>query len=155
MARSAKRKILLYGFIIGVLALMFFQQGALHVLHHHAAKLPVLVDVFGRFPAAFVQRPVPPFDLPQLAHLGLWGGIWGILIALLVRVTRADNFDIPLGITFGALAITAVEATGLPAQIGLPRLNVADQQALLRAALLNGILGFGTVFLLRPFAVRG
>jgi hypothetical protein len=155
MSKSTGSKIWFIGFIVGALAMMAFHQAFLHVLHHHAHKLPMLTDAVGRFPMAFDLRPAPPFGLPLLAMQGLWGGVWGIIIAGLVRVTRAENFDLPLGLVFGALAITAVETTGLPGLIGLPILNSANEPALIRAAVLNGAFGFGVVFLLRPFAVRG
>ena len=155
MAKSTGSKIWIIGFIIGAFAMMAFHQGSLHVLHHHAAKLPALTDAVGRFHMAYDFRPVPPLGLPLLARLGLWGGIWGIIIAILVRVTRAENFDLPLGLVFGALAITAAETTAVAGLFGLPTLNSANEQALMRAAILNGAFGFGTVFFLRPFAVRG
>lgn len=135
--------------------MMAFHQGTLHVLHHHAAKLPILMDVFGRFPRAYDFTPLRPHGVPMLVIQGVWGGIWGIIIASLVRVTRLTASDLPLGLIFGALAITAVETTGLPGLVGLPLLATGNDQAILRAALLNGAFGFGTVFFLRPFAVRG
>lgn len=135
--------------------MMAFHQGSLHVLHHHAAKLPILVEVFGPFPLAFGFGPVPPYGIPLLAVQGFWGGAWGVLIAALIRLTLMGSLDLPLGLVFGAVAITAVETTTLPGFIGLPRLATGDEQALLRAALLNGAFGFGTAFLLRPFAMRG
>lgn len=155
MSKSTGSKIWFIGFIVGALAMMAFHQAFLHVLHHHAHKLPMLTDAVGRFPMAFDVRPVPPYGLPMLALQGLWGGVWGIIIAVLVRVTRAENFDLPLGLIFGGIAITAAETTALPGLIGLPVLNSANEPALIRAAILNASFGFGTVFFLRPFAVRG
>lgn len=155
MARTATGKIWLMGFIIGICAMMAFHQGFLHVLHHHAAKLPVLTETFGRFPLAFDFAPAAPHGLPMLALLALWGGIWGIIIATMVRLTRIGDFDLPLGLVFGAIAITAVQTTPLPSVIGLPRLDGGNEQALLRAVLLNAAFGFGVVFLMRPFALRG
>lgn len=155
MARSVQRKILLYGFVVGVLAFLFFHQGTLHVLHNYGALSDVITRNFGRFPMSFNRAPIPQFGLPVVALQVVWGGLWGIIIALLVRLTRADDFDIPLGLVFGAVAITLVEMTVLPTHLGLPQLSTTNQQAWLRAGLLNGAFGFGTVFLLRPFAVRG
>jgi len=155
MARTATGKIWLMGFIIGVCAMMAFHQGFLHVLHHHAAKLPMLTESFGRFPPAFDVSAAAPHGLPMLAVLALWGGIWGIIIATVVRLTRIGQFDLPLGLIFGAIAITAAQTTPLPGMIGLPRLDSDNEQALLRAVLLNGAFGFGVVFLMRPFALRG
>jgi hypothetical protein len=155
MAKSTSSKIWLIGFIVGVCAMMAFHQAFLHVLHHHADKVPNLTEALGRFPMAFDFRPVPPLGLPMLALVGIWGGFWGIIIAILVRVTRIGSFDLPLGLVFGGIAITAAETTALPGLIGLPILNSANEPGLIRAVILNATFGFGTVFFLRPFAVRG
>ena len=155
VAKSTVSKIWLIGFIVGVCAMMAFHQGSLHILHHHSAKLPALLDIFGRFPRAYDFTPLRANGVPLLAMLGLWGGIWGIMIATLVRLTRIASFDLPLGLLFGAFVITFVETTELPTLLGLPRLPSGNEQTMLRAALLNGAFGFGTAFFLRPFAVRG
>lgn len=155
MAKSTGGKILLIGFIIGALAMMAFHQAFLHVLHHHAHKLPMVTEALGRFPMAFDFRPLPPHGIPMLALQGLWGGVWGIIIAILVRITRIGSFDLPLGLIFGGIAITAAETTALPGLIGLPSLNSGNEPALIRAVILNATFGFGTVFFLRPFALRG
>ncbi len=155
MSKSTGSKIWLIGPIVGALAMMAFHQGSLHVLHHHADKLPMLADAVGRFPMAFDFRPMPPHGVPLLALQGLWGALWGVIIATLVRVSRIGNFDLPLGLVFGGIAITAAETTALPGLIGLPILNSGNEPAVIRAVLLNGAFGFGTVFFLRPFAVRG
>jgi hypothetical protein len=155
VAKSTVSKIWLIGFIVGVCAMMAFHQGTLHILHHHAAKVPMLTDFIGRFPRAYDFTPLRSNGVPLLVVLGVWGGVWGIIIATLVRLTRLASSDLPLGLLFGAFAITFVETTELPALLGLPRLPSGNEQAILRAALLNGAFGFGTVFFLRPFAVRG
>lgn len=155
MAKSAGGKIWLIGFIVGACAMMAFHQAFLHVLHHHAGKVPNLVEAVGSFPMAFDFRPRPPHGIPMLALQAVWGGFWGIILAILVRVTRIGSFDLPLGLLFGAIAITAAETTALPGLIGLPILNSENEPALIRAVILNASFGFGTVFFLRPFAVRG
>lgn len=155
MAKSAVSKIWLIGFIVGICAMMAFHQGSLHILHHHAAKLSVLSEFFGPFQRAYDFTPLRTNGVPLLVMQGLWGGIWGVIIASLVRLTRITSFDLPLGLLFGAFVITFVETTELPWMLGLFRVNTLNEQAVLRAALLNGAFGFGTVFFLRPFAVRG
>ncbi len=135
--------------------MMAFHQGTLHILHHHAAKLAAFADFFGPFHRAYDFTPLRTNGVPTLVMQGLWGGIWGVIIASLVRLTRITSFDLPLGLLFGAFVITFVETTELPWMLGLSRVNSLNEQAVLRAAFLNGALGFGTVFFLRPFAVRG
>lgn len=153
MAHSAKRKILLFGFLMGAFSVIAFHQTTLLLLHHHAHKLPILVEYLGRAPAPYNFTPVEPFGVPMIASQAFWGGLWGILLAWLIRVVPFD--DLPFGFIFGALALTLTAFTLVASLKGLPLFANGNQQAWLRAALLNGAWGFGTAFLLRPFAVRG
>jgi hypothetical protein len=122
MAHSLQRKIVLYGFIAGVLGMAAFHEGTLHIMHHHAAKIPGALELFGNFPTAYNLSRTGPFGMPWLAFLLIQGGLWGIVIGALLR--DAPNTS-------------------------------PSTQLLARMVLLNGALGFGTVFFLRPFAVRG
>lgn len=153
MAQSLQRKIVLYGFIAGVLAMAAFHQGTLHIMHHQAAKIPVTLDIFGTFPSAYNFARTGPFGMPWLAFLLIQGGLWGIVIGALLRAT--DFPDLPFGFVFGAVVITAVELLVIPVLLGRPPITSPNTQLLARMALLNGALGYGTVFFLRPFAVRG
>jgi hypothetical protein len=153
MAQSLQRKILLYGFVTGVLGMAAFHQGTLHIMHHHAAKIPQAAEIFGAFPRAYILNPTGPFGMPWLAFLLIQGGLWGIVIAALLRATPFP--DLPFGFVFGAVVITAVELLVIPAIMGRAPVTNPSTQLLARMALLNGALGFGTVFFLRPFAVRG
>ena len=151
MAHSLKRKILLFGFLCGAISVVAFHQTTLLLLHHHAAKLPILIEWFGRAPAPYSFAPVAPFGIPAIASLAFWGGLWGILLAVLIRHAPFD--DLPLGFIFGAVALTLTAFTLVASLKGLP--FDGNQQTWLRSGLLNGAWGFGTAFLLRPFAVRG
>lgn len=153
MAHSVQRKILLYGFIAGVLGMAAFHQGTLHLMHHHAAKIPGALELFGSFPRAYSLARTGPFGLPALAFLLIQGGLWGIVVAALLRVTGFP--DLLFGFVFGAVVVTAVDLLVLPALMGHPPVTSPGSRLLARMVLLNGALGFGTVFFLRPFAVRG
>ena len=153
MAQSVQRKILLYGFIAGALSVLAFHQGTLHVLHHHGAKLGFITEHFGRFGAAYNMTAVPPLGVPMVVSQAFWGGLWGIVIAALLRATRGG--DLLLGFLFGAVVVTLVAFTVVAQLKGLPMFAGGNQQVWLRAGLLNGAFGFGTVLILRPFAVQG
>ncbi len=153
MAHSLQRKIILYGFIAGMLGMAAFHQGTLHIMHYHAAKIPGAVEFFGTFPSAYSFARTGPFGMPWLAFLLIQGGLWGIVIGALLRATKFP--DLPFGFVFGAVVITAVELLVIPVLMGHPPNTSPSTQLLARMALLNGALGFGTVFFLRPFAVRG
>ena len=153
MAKSVASKILLIGFICGALGIIAFHQTTLLLLHYHAAKLPILIEYLGRAPAPYSFVPLPPFGQPSIVSLALWGGFWGIVLALLLRFVPLGEFF--LGFVFGAAALTMASLFVGPGLIGQPLLEGASDQVWLRTALLNGAWGWGTVFLLRPFAVRG
>jgi hypothetical protein len=153
MAHSLKRKILLYGFICGAFSVIAFHQTTLLLLHYHAAKLPILIDIFGRAQAPYNFAPVPPFGVPTIVSQAFFGGLWGILLAWLIRIVPFD--DLPFGFIFGAVALTVTAFTLVASLKGLPLYANGNQQTWLRAGFLNGAWGFGTVLMLRPFAVRG
>ena len=153
VAHSVKRKILLFGFICGALSVVAFHQTTLLLLHYHAAKLPFLIDIFGQAQAPYNFRPVPPWGVPTVVSQAFWGGLWGILLAILIRYLPFD--DLPFGFIFGAIALTVTAFTLVASLKGLPLYAGCNPQTWARAGFLNGAWGFGTAFLLRPFAVRG
>ena len=148
MGPRPTRKIILYGFICGAIAVIAFHQTTQLLLHYHAAKLPILIEIFGRAPPPYNFAPVPPWGVPTLASQAFWGGLWGILLAALIRYLPFD--DLPFGFIFGAIKLTLVASF-----MGNPLFADGDLQHWLRPGLLNGAWGWGTVLLLRPFAVRG
>ena len=153
MAQSLPRKIVLYGFVAGVLAMAAFHQGTLHIMHHHAAKIPGALEIFGTFPSAYSFARTGPYGMPWLAFLLIQGGLWGIVIGALLRATGFP--DLPFGFLFGAIVVTAVELLVIPALMGRPPNTSPSTQLLARMALLNGAFGYGAVFFMRPFAIRG
>jgi hypothetical protein len=153
MAHSVQRKILLFGFVAGALSVLAFHQGTLHILHNYGGGWPFVTQHFGRFGAAYNLNPVAPLGVPMVASQAFWGGLWGIVIAAIIRATRGG--DLIIGLVFGAVVVTLVAFTVVASLKGLPMMAGGNQQAWLRAGLLNGAFGFGTVFLLRPFGLQG
>lgn len=153
MAQSLRRKILLYGFVAGMLGMAASHQGTIHVMHFNAAKIPSVAAFFGPFPRAYILSATGPFGMPWLAFLLIQGGLWGIVIAALLRATSLP--DLLFGFLFGAVVIAAFDLLAMPALMGRgPNLH-PGAQLLARTILVDGALGFGTVFFLRPFQVRG
>jgi hypothetical protein len=84
-------------FIAGALAVPLGHQIALWILH-----LAGLIDR-----APFAMAATRPFGVPQLISLSFWGGVWGIILGLiLVRVQGAKFWWIALIV--GAIAPTLV-----------------------------------------------
>lgn len=87
----------LKGFVAGFLATLLFHQPALWILK--------LVGMTERGPYAL--DPTPPFGVPAVISLAFWGGLWGILLWLIVRERTGAGLWITAGL-FGAIAPTLV-----------------------------------------------
>ncbi|MDB5411760.1 MAG: hypothetical protein JWR10_95 [Rubritepida sp.] len=153
MAQSIQRKILLYGFIAGALAVFVFHQGTQHLLYSFQGSMPWISEYFGRTGPAFNFASTAPLGVPVVVSQAFFGGLWGILLAWLVRTTALP--DLPFGFVFGALVLTLVAFTIVATLKGQPMFAGGNHQIWWRAGLLNGAWGFGTVFFLRPFSMRG
>lgn len=145
------KKVLLVGFICGALAVVVFHQGTLYVLYHQFALIKLLgvPDAFRPGSAGFSIRPVPPFGVPQVLSLAFWGGLWGVVLAALIRWARMP--DLLTGFVLGA-----VVGFTLVAQLrGVPMWAGGNTIVWAREALVNGAFGWGAAFLMRPFSMRG
>ena len=66
----------LLGFVAAVLAVLTFHQGMWALLY-----------AFGLMPRApYPMSPVPPLGIPQIASLCFWGGLYGLVFALVMPV---------------------------------------------------------------------
>lgn len=129
-------KRLALGFAAGFLAVLLFHQG-MAVLLHFAGVLP-------SFPYSLAPRP--PFGVPAVISASFWGGVWGVALALLLAA-RPGWPAIPVGLVFGAVALTFVALTIVPLFRG-QSVAVLDPNRWWRGGLLNGAWGLGTVLLL-------
>jgi len=147
------QKALTLGFITGILAVLVFHQGTAFLLNTYGNDMPGVVAIFGRTGPAFNMNPVPPLGVPTVASQAFWGGVWGIILAMILRATPVP--DLLFSFVFGAVALTLVAFTLVASLKGLPTFAGGNQQIWARAALLNGAWGWGTAMLLRPLALRG
>ncbi len=65
---------LVIGFVAGFISVLIFSNGMIALLY--AAGLPVPF-------APWSMAPVPPFGLPRSLSGAFWGGLWGVVYALL------------------------------------------------------------------------
>lgn len=87
----------LKAFISGLLATLIFHQGLFAVFY--------MTGIVGSAP--FNLTPVPPFGVPAVLSLAFFGGLWGIVLWLLLG--RLDRLAFWLGnIIAGAIGPTAV-----------------------------------------------
>ncbi len=134
------------GFVSGFFATIVFHQLGLLALHNAGltSALP------------YAMKPVPPFAVPQFISLAFWGGVWGILLALVERRLAHGPFGYWHGaILFGAIFPTLVAwyvvfpLKGLPPGLGF------HYPGVLVGPIVNGLWGLGTALFLslRPGAV--
>lgn len=136
------KKVILGGFLMGAIAAGVFHQGTLFLLQHMGHWVPMLTEAVGRpaFTGWELHRTIPGYGLPLLAGQLAVGGLWGIVIAAVMRFTPVP--DLLLGMMIGVVA-------------GIAFPSVLDQgTTVARAALAGAGFGWGCAILLRPIEVR-
>lgn len=123
----------LRSFVAGMLATLTFHQGLVALLH-----------AIGLLPSgAFSMHPTAPLGVPAVLSLAFWGGIWGILLWLLIRRSRGTRRWLL------ALAIGAIGPTAVALLVVFPLKGISVSLAMVPfGLLLNGAWGVGTLLLL-------
>jgi hypothetical protein len=130
---------LLFGFIAGFLATLIFHQLALALLWS------VGVAPFRPFPLAATR----PFGVPAVISLAFWGGVWGIVFAMIDdRLPRGAGYWIA-AFLFGAILPSLVALLVVAPLKGAPVGGGWQPPLLLTAFLINGAWGIGTALILR------
>ena len=141
---------ILLGFIAGAVAVLVFHQGTAFLLYHVGNDIPAVVSVFGKTTAPFAMAPTKPLGVPVIFSQAFWGGVWGMVLTLILVTLRPPA--ILFSTVFGALALTAVAVTLVPWLKGLPTWRGGIPW---RGLLYNGAWGFGVaVMLLKPLGLR-
>ena len=136
------RRIML-GFAAGALAVPVFHQAALALLH-----------AAGIGPAAWNMAPVPPSGVPALVSAAFWGGLWGIVLALVEpRFPRGAAYWLA-ALAFGAVLPTLVVWLVVLPLKGIPLGSALRWPGIVIGPVVNGAWGVGTALLLRAFAGR-
>ena len=125
----------LKAFIAGAIAVLVFHQGMLAILK--------VVGMTDRGP--FSMKPTEPFGVPQVISLAFWGGIWGIVLLLVVWKAKSAAAYWSLAIIVGALATTAVAGLVVAPLKGLPK---PDATLIMIGLLVNAAWAFGTALLM-------
>jgi hypothetical protein len=127
------------GFIAGFLGVLVFHQLMLGLLH--------LIGLTAGQPYAF--RPVPPLGVPAVLSAAFWGGVWGIVFALVHhRFPRGYAYWVA-AFLFGAIFPTLVAWFIVFPMKGMPVGNGWQPASMLTGVLVNGAWGIGTAFFLR------
>jgi hypothetical protein len=132
-------------FVAGFLAVPLFHQPMLALLH-----------AVGLTPATpYAMRPLPPLGVPQVVSQSFWGGVWGIVFALVApRFPRGSGYWVA-AVLFGAFALSLVAWFVVAPLKGLPVAGGGRPAAIAIALLVNGAWGFGTALLLLAFRRAG
>jgi hypothetical protein len=131
------RRVIL-GFIAGFLATIIVHQSALALLH--AAGLIQR--------AAWSMQPVPPFHVPAVISLSFWGGLWGIVMMLVIDRYRGAKYWIG-SLVFGAVLPTLVAAFVVAPLKGQPL--PSGWKLAVAGLIVNGAWGLGTAAFYRLF----
>lgn len=99
-------------------------------------------------PAFWSMEPrIAPFGVPRYLNLAFWGGIWGLVLALLLRGVTGVSYWLAWFLA-GAIAVAGVALFVVPAIKGLP-VAMPTAQRLMISAVLNGMFALGAGIWLR------
>ena len=134
---------LIAGFLAGFLATLLFHQLTLALLWRLG------VTPFGPFPLGATW----PFGIPAVWSLAFWGGIWGVLFALVECYFPRNAYWI-IAFIFGALLPSLVAFVVVLPLKGKPMGGGWNLNRLLTAFLINGAWGVGTGLILKVLSGR-
>jgi hypothetical protein len=89
---------ILFGWVAGFVAALVAHQLVIAALHA-AAFTPI---------TPWPTAPAPPFGVPAVLSLGFWGGVWGIVLALLAPRFPHGGAFWPSIVLFGAVVLSLV-----------------------------------------------
>jgi len=135
---------LFFGFVAGFLATLIFHQLTVALLWS------LKVSPFGPFSMA----PTWPFGVPAVFSLAFWGGIWGIVYALIDHRFPAGACYWWTAFLFGAIFPSLVALLVVFPLKGRPLGGGFHPPLLITAFLINGAWGIGTGLLLKLMSRR-
>jgi hypothetical protein len=135
---------LAFGFVAGAAAVLTFHQGMVLILH--------LMGQIPNFP--WSTRPLPPFRVPVLVNQMFWGGLWGVLYAVIASRIPIGNV-VARGAAFGLLGPWLL-GNGLlvPFIKGGNILFGLNPQNMWRGMLIGAAFGIGVAVFMRLLARR-
>ena len=126
--------------------LRWFLAGAFAVPLFHQVMLLILTAVGFVARQPFSMTPTKPFGVPQVVSLSFWGGVWGIILGLLLDRMRSSAQKYWLtALVFGAVAPTLV-AIAVVAPLKGQALS-GGWKMLATGLLVNAAWGLGTALL--------
>jgi hypothetical protein len=134
---SSLGRTLLLGFIAGALAVAIFHQAMVLLLGY--------VGLARSAPWSFA--PVPPFAVPRLIDIMFWGGVWGVVYAVLIdRLLRSWPLWL-VGLVFGLLGPVLFGWTIVALIKGNALFAGFNATRMLASVLINGCYGIGVALI--------
>jgi hypothetical protein len=124
---------ILIGFVAGFLATLTFHQGTLWVLWRMG---------IAAFPP-YAMAGVPPFGIPAVLSTAFWGGLWGILFAVIHHRFPRTGYWVA-AFLFGAVLPSLVAFFIVAPLKGRPVAGGWQATVMLKGFLINGMWGLGT-----------
>ncbi len=130
---------LLVGFTAGFSSVLIFSSGAIAILHA-AGIVPF---------APWNTSPAPPFGTPQILSDAFWGGLWGVIYALIEPRLTARLGWWPGGSVFGVALPLLVAWFVVSPLKGMPIAAGFVPSMLLLGVVLATVFGLGTAIIFR------
>ncbi len=131
-----------------------FIGGFLSTLVFHQLMLLFLASIGFVQANVYVMNPVPPFGVPQVISLAFWGGLWGIVFALVEGSFPTGAGYWVAAFVFGAVAPTLVAWFVVASLKGLPLAAGWRPNRMLTGIIVNGAWGVGTGLFLAATRAR-
>jgi hypothetical protein len=132
--------------------LKWFVAGTFAVPLGHQVALWLLNAVGFIERAPFGMAPTRPFGVPAVISLSFWGGVWGIILGLVLLRAKGGSFW-ALAISFGAIAPTLVAGLVVAPLKGMP--IGADSKLFVTGLIINGVWGLVTAAFYMAMTRRG
>ncbi len=136
-----------------IMLLRAFAAGFASTLLFHQGLLWILVQFSASAWRAYNFTPVPPFGVPAVISLALWGGLWGIVLWSLIGRLRGGSYW-AAALALGALLPSLVAWFVVMPLKGMPAAGGFAPQVLVGALLLNGAWGIGVAIGMRLWPRR-
>jgi hypothetical protein len=131
-------------FLAGFFSTLIFHQGALAILHAAGATPR----------APYSMNSTPPLGVPAVFSLAFWGGLWGIILWLVIaRFQGAASYWL-LAIIVGAIAPSLVALFVVLPLKGQPPGGGGKASLIVGALILNGMWGLGVAIFMRLLGSR-
>ena len=134
----------------GLLILIAFVAGFVSVLIFHQPMLIILkaIAIAPDKLTPYAMSPTTPFGVPRVFSLAFWGGIWGLVLAILLTKVRGIGYWLS-GFILGALGPSLVNWFVVLPLKGEPVGGGWAFPGVITALIINGVWGLGTVLLFR------